>query len=226
MYGAGAAGFFKPVECETLYPVGDIIDGWQLRHRGYWPRAHNGVVQTILRKARKGTRLSCVPGNQDGSLRRKVERTFGGVERVADAVHSTATVQRLWINHGDLFDVVVQHAKWRTYLGASVYGVTLKLNPWLNNMTARRSMPYWHLSSHLKLKVKRAVNCVSYFAVAVAVAVARETRKCGSNLPAASWPLQTGRHSVNCWPTRRGLRQLQMRGNPAVQQRRPPPWPA
>ena len=111
MYGAGAAGFFKPVECETLYPVGDIIDGWQLRHRGYWPRAHNGVVQTILRKARKGTRLSCVPGNQDGSLRRKVERTFGGVERVADAVHSTATVQRLWINHGDLFYIEVQHAK-------------------------------------------------------------------------------------------------------------------
>ena len=31
----------------------------------YWPQAHNDVVQKLLRKARKGTRVIFVPGNHD-----------------------------------------------------------------------------------------------------------------------------------------------------------------
>ena len=31
--------FLKAIECETLYLVGDIIDGWRLRKGWYWPRA-------------------------------------------------------------------------------------------------------------------------------------------------------------------------------------------
>ena len=54
--------FLRDVECSTLYLVGDIIDGWQLRRSWYWPQAHNDVVQKLLRKARKGTRVVFVPG--------------------------------------------------------------------------------------------------------------------------------------------------------------------
>ncbi|NCV59178.1 MAG: UDP-2,3-diacylglucosamine diphosphatase, partial [Betaproteobacteria bacterium] len=61
--------FLKSFECETLYLVGDIVDGWQLRRRWHWPQAHNDVVQKILRKARKGTRVVFVPGNHDESIR-------------------------------------------------------------------------------------------------------------------------------------------------------------
>ncbi|EJO27415.1 calcineurin-like phosphoesterase family protein 3, partial [Achromobacter marplatensis] len=32
--------------------MGDIVDGWQLRKHWHWPRAHNDVIQRILRKAR------------------------------------------------------------------------------------------------------------------------------------------------------------------------------
>ena len=167
--------FLKHVECETLYLVGDIIDGWQLRRSWYWPQAHNDVVQKILRKARKGTRVIFVPGNHDEFLRRYVEHTFGGVEVVEDAVHITADGRRLWITHGDLFDGVIQCAKWLAYLGDSAYGLTLKLNQCFNSVRARLGMPYWSLSSYLKLKVKRAVSYVSDFEVAVA----REARKRG-----------------------------------------------
>ena len=57
--------FLKHVDCDTLYLVGDIIDGWQLRRTWYWPQAHNDVVQKLLRKARKGTRVVFIPGNHD-----------------------------------------------------------------------------------------------------------------------------------------------------------------
>jgi len=167
--------FLKQLECDTLYLVGDIIDGWQLRRSWYWPQAHNDVVQKILRKARKGTRVVFVPGNHDEFARRYLEHTFGGVEVAAEAVHITADGKRLWVTHGDLFDGVIQCAKWLAYLGDTAYGITLKLNQWFNRARGRMGLPYWSLSRYLKLKVKRAVSYVSEFEEAVA----REARKRG-----------------------------------------------
>jgi UDP-2,3-diacylglucosamine pyrophosphatase LpxH len=167
--------FLKHVDCEQLYLVGDIIDGWQLRRSWYWPQAHNDVVQKLLRKARKGTRVVFVPGNHDEFARRYVEHSFGGVEVVDDCVHTTADGRRLWITHGDLFDGVVQCARWLAYVGDNLYGFALKLNRWFNSARARLGLPYWSLSKYLKLKVKRAVSYVSDFEMAVA----REARRRG-----------------------------------------------
>ena len=47
--------FLRLTESDHLYLIGDIIDGWALKRRFYWPQAHNDVVQKILRKSRKGT---------------------------------------------------------------------------------------------------------------------------------------------------------------------------
>ena len=55
----------RHVEAETIYLVGDIIDGWRLRSGWYWPQAHNDVVQKLLRKVRRGARMVFVPGNHD-----------------------------------------------------------------------------------------------------------------------------------------------------------------
>jgi UDP-2,3-diacylglucosamine pyrophosphatase LpxH len=167
--------FLRDVECETLYLVGDIIDGWQLRRSWYWPQAHNDVVQKILRKARKGTRVVFVPGNHDEFARRYATHHFGGVEVLNEVVHTTADGRRLWVLHGDLFDGVIQCAKWLAYVGDSAYEFTLKVNRWLNRVRARCGLPYWSLSKYLKLKVKRAVSYVSDFEVAVA----REAHKRG-----------------------------------------------
>jgi UDP-2,3-diacylglucosamine pyrophosphatase LpxH len=167
--------FLRQVECERLYLVGDIIDGWQLRRSWYWPQAHNDVVQKLLRKARKGTRVIYVPGNHDEFARRYAHLHFGGVEVVEDFVHVTADGRRLWVTHGDLFDGVVQCAKWLAHLGDALYTVALQLNRHLNSMRARLGLPYWSLSKYLKLKVKRAVSYVSDFETAVA----REARRRG-----------------------------------------------
>jgi UDP-2,3-diacylglucosamine pyrophosphatase LpxH len=167
--------FLRALECETLYLVGDIIDGWQLRRTWYWPQAHNDVVQKLLRKARKGTRVVFVPGNHDEFARRYVEHNFGGVDVVEDCIHTTADGRALWITHGDLFDGVIQYAKWLAYLGDTAYELLLKLNRHLNSLRARMGLPYWSLSRYLKLKVKRAVSYIGDFETAVA----REARRRG-----------------------------------------------
>jgi UDP-2,3-diacylglucosamine pyrophosphatase LpxH len=165
--------FLRSVECETLYLVGDIIDGWQLKRSWYWPQAHNDVVQKLLRKARKGTKVIFVPGNHDEFARRYVMHNFGGVDVVEEAMHELADGRRLWVTHGDYFDGVVQCAKWLAVLGDSAYEFTLRMNRHLNSLRARLGLPYWSLSKYLKLKVKRAVNFIGDFEAAVARA-ARE----------------------------------------------------
>ena len=91
--------FLRCVECETLYLVGDIIDGWQLRRQWYWPQAHNDVVQKLLRKARKGTRVVFVPGNHDEFARKYVSHNFGGVDVVDDCIHETADGRKIGRAH-------------------------------------------------------------------------------------------------------------------------------
>ena len=167
--------FLRQVECETLYLVGDIIDGWQLRRSWYWPQSHNDVVQKILRKARKGTRVVFVPGNHDEFARRYVEHNFGGVDVVDEAVHITADGRHLWVTHGDHFDGVIQCAKWLAYVGDWAYERTLQVNRWFNRARARMGLPYWSLSKYLKGRVKRAVSYIGDFETAVA----REARHRG-----------------------------------------------
>ena len=169
------ADFLRGAECDHLYLVGDIVDGWQLKRRWYWPQAHNDVVQKLLRRARKGCRVVYVPGNHDEFARAFVGHQFGGIEVEQEAVHVTADGRRLWVTHGDYFDGVIQCAKWLAYVGDGLYEFTLRLNRYFNHLRARLGLPYWSLSAYLKHKVKKAVNFISDFEQAVA----HEARKRG-----------------------------------------------
>ena len=160
--------FLKNHTSDYLYLVGDIVDGWQLRRRWYWPQAHNDVIQKLLRRARKGCRVVYIPGNHDEFARLFLEHQFGGIEVAQEAVHVTATGQKFWIIHGDYFDAVVQQAKWLAYVGDYLYEFTLKMNRYLNNLRGRFGLPYWSLSAYLKQKVKTALNYVMDFENAVA----------------------------------------------------------
>ena len=160
--------FLKHHPSDVLYLVGDIIDGWQLRRRWYWPQAHNDVVQKLLRRARKGCRVVFVPGNHDAFARQFDAHHFGGIVVEKEAVHTTADGRRLWVLHGDDFDAVVQHARWLALVGDVAYEWSLRMNRHLNNWRARVGLPYWSLSQYLKHKVKRALNYVTAFEDAVA----------------------------------------------------------
>ena len=160
--------FLKAHPSDNLYLVGDIIDGWQLRRKWYWPQAHNDVVQKLLKRARKGCRVVFIPGNHDEFARDFIGHRFGDIEVMKEAVHVTADGRQLWVIHGDYFDAVVQCARWLVIVGDNLYEFTLKLNRHLNSLRARLGLPYWSLSAFLKQKVKTALNYVTDFEVAVA----------------------------------------------------------
>ena len=165
--------FLKWNDADTLYLVGDIVDGWRLRKGWHWPQAHNDVVQKLLRKARKGTRVVYVPGNHDEFARDFFGHAFGGIELVSEAVHRTADGRRLLVTHGDLYDAVVQRARWLAVLGDTMYTLILALNHSFNRVRARLGFGYWSLSQYLKHRAKAAVSFITDFEVALARA-ARE----------------------------------------------------
>ncbi len=160
--------FLRAVECETLYLVGDIVDGWRLRRGWYWPDAHNEVVRRVLKMAHRGTRVVFIAGNHDEMLRDYAGMSFGGVELALEAVHETADGRKLLVTHGDSFDGVVLYAKWLAFLGDKAYSVLLRSNIWVNAIRRRLKLPYWSLSSYMKKRVKNAVQYIGNYEEAVA----------------------------------------------------------
>jgi UDP-2,3-diacylglucosamine pyrophosphatase LpxH len=160
--------FLSCHDAETIYLVGDIIDGWRLRKAWYWPQPHNDVAQKLLRKARKGARVIYIPGNHDEFLRDYIGTHFGGIEVLNRAVHEGADGRRLLVIHGDQFDMVVRHARWLALLGDWGYRTALVFNTYLNLVRRKLGFSYWSLSAWAKLRVKEAVNFIGAFEEALA----------------------------------------------------------
>jgi UDP-2,3-diacylglucosamine pyrophosphatase LpxH len=165
--------FLRHHEAETIYLVGDIVDGWRLKQGWYWPQAHNDVVQKLLRKGRKGTRIVYIPGNHDEFLREFLGSQFGAVELMDEAIHETAEGRRYLVLHGDKFDVVVRNVRWLALLGDWAYDFAIWLNGHIGRVRRRLGLPYWSFSAWSKQKVKSAVNFIGAFEEAVALDAAR-----------------------------------------------------
>ena len=168
------ADFLKQNDCDKLYLVGDIIDGWALKSEFYWPQEHSNVVRRILTKAKRGTEVIYVTGNHDEFLRKFVDLqlAFGNVQIVNEAIHQTADGRRLLVTHGDAFDVITRYHRWLALAGDAVYRGTLQANVLLNRARTLAGLGYWSLSAYAKQRVKTAVNIISDFEASVA-------RECG-----------------------------------------------
>ncbi|HZV11146.1 MAG TPA: UDP-2,3-diacylglucosamine diphosphatase [Novosphingobium sp.] len=160
--------FLKSIETDTIYLVGDIIDGWRLSRGWYWPDAHNEVIRRILKMAHRGTRVVFVCGNHDEMLRPYAGLTFGGVELVLECIHETVDGRRLLVTHGDAFDAVVLYHRWLAFLGDKAYSAMMRVNVVFNGIRRRMKLPYWSLSAYLKKRVKNAVQFIGRFEEAVA----------------------------------------------------------
>jgi UDP-2,3-diacylglucosamine pyrophosphatase LpxH len=163
---AALLSFLRDYEVETLYIVGDLIDGWQMRRGIYWPQEHNDVIQKLLRKARKGTRIVYIPGNHDEFV-----GGFGGyyghIAIQKEAIHTTADGRRILVIHGHELDTVVQNARWLAFAGDLGYQFLLGLNPLINFFRRRLGLGYWSLSAYAKKRVKDAVNFIGEFEAAI-----------------------------------------------------------
>jgi len=164
--------FLDRVDSETMYLVGDIIDGWRLKKKFYWPPAHNDIVWRILKRAKRGTRIVYIPGNHDEMFRQFSGLNFGGIEIRRAAFHDTADGRRLMVLHGDEFDAVMLSHRWLAFLGDTLYHLLMSLNVGVNSVRKALGLPYWSLSKTAKHKVKNAVEFIGKYEETVARAAA------------------------------------------------------
>jgi len=158
--------FLKYNESETLYLVGDIIDGWAINTRRWWPQEHNDVIQKILRKARKRTKVIYIPGNHDEFMREFLEDaplSLGNITIRQEAIHNAINGKQYLVIHGDRFDVVMQNVKWAAHLGSWAYDISIWINMVVNKIRNLFGLPHWSLSNFLKYKVKSAVNFIGRY---------------------------------------------------------------
>lgn len=155
--------FLKHVRCEKLYLVGDIIDMWRLRQRWHWPAEHNDVARKILKMAKHATEVIYIPGNHDEHARDYIGLAFGDVQIASHAEHITADGRRLYVTHGDQFDMVVKHHRVLSMLGARAYDWLIGVNRAYNALRRLMGLNYWSLSRYIKLKVKSACTFIAHF---------------------------------------------------------------
>jgi len=155
--------FLKYNSCDTLYLVGDIVDGWSMKKRTYWPQEHVNVIRRILSRSKKGTRIVYITGNHDEFLRRYSGMSFGNIHLVDEYIHQSPDGKKYWVVHGDAFDAVVFNKKWLVVIGDVAYESLLKINNWFNRARSALGMKQWSLSSYLKNKVRNAFSIITNF---------------------------------------------------------------
>jgi UDP-2,3-diacylglucosamine pyrophosphatase LpxH len=155
--------FLRNTDSEYLYLNGDIIDGWRLKWRWYWPQTHNDIIQKILRKARKGTQVFYIPGNHDEFLRDYIGHSFGRMQIVDSICHKTFDGRRFLVIHGDIFDFVTMNYRWLAVLGDFLYDILVHIhnvNCWVRR---KLGLGYWSIAHTIKRRVKKAVIIIGKF---------------------------------------------------------------
>jgi UDP-2,3-diacylglucosamine pyrophosphatase LpxH len=142
----------KKYQPETLFLVGDIIDGWMLKRKFRWSQIQTNVLRKILSYSKNGTKVIYIPGNHDEFLRQYLDMSFGNIE-----IHDEYIWNDTYITHGDLYDGVVK-LKWLGVLGSIGYDMAIAIDRRLKKWGYKRS-----LSKFLKDKVKEAVKFIVSF---------------------------------------------------------------
>ena len=158
--------FLKHNSCDTLYLVGDIIDGWKVQqNRLRWKQSHTNVVRRILGHSKRGTRVVYIAGNHDEFLRPLIPDgiSFGLVEIHNQTEHIGIDGKHYLVTHGDLFDGITRLAPWLSFLGDKAYDFILAVNTKFNWIRHRLGFGYFSLSLYLKHRVKKAVDFIFQF---------------------------------------------------------------
>jgi UDP-2,3-diacylglucosamine pyrophosphatase LpxH len=148
----------KEYEPETVYIVGDFIDGWLLKKRHYWPQEHTNLVRKILSYTKRGARVYYITGNHDDFLRAYGELDFGNIKIVEEMI-----VDRTWIVHGDKYDGIVMYNKWVAVLGSIGYEFVIFVSEVIKKLRKKLGLRPRSLSKWIKSKVKGAASFLDSF---------------------------------------------------------------
>ena len=153
--------YLKSIKPKKVVLNGDIIDIWQFSKR-YWPSSHMLVVKYLMGLVAKGVKVYYITGNHDEMLRKFAGSKMGSLKIVNKLVLKQHG-EKIWIFHGDVFDVTMQHARWLAKLGAVGYDTLILINRAANFISTKLGRGKISLSKKIKNSVKSAVKFINSF---------------------------------------------------------------
>ncbi len=157
--------YLKSIKPRTVILNGDIIDIWQFSKR-YWPATHMMVVKHIIGLIAKEIPVYYIPGNHDEMLRRFKGFNLGSL-KIVNKLSLKIDDKKVWVFHGDVFDVVMQNSKWLARLGAVGYDTLILINRFVNFISQKLGRGKLSFSKKVKNTVKSAVKFINDFEVTV-----------------------------------------------------------
>ena len=157
--------FLKNNTCENLFLVGDMLDGWRLKKRWYFPQSHVNVIRRILTTAKRGTKVEYILGNHDEAGRKflNFDINFGNIN-ISNRQDYVGLDGKLYlVIHGDFFDVLMHDKKWLMHIGDTLYDAMIYVNVQFNRIRSVFGMDYWSLSKYLKQNTKQALNFINRY---------------------------------------------------------------
>lgn len=153
--------YLNSIDPKRIILNGDFIDVWNFR-KYYWPESHMMVLRTLLAKMANGTDIYYITGNHDEVLR-KVSSLQLGPLFIRDKLVLELNGEKIWIFHGDIFDVTMKHSKWIARIGGKGYDLLIMLNKFINWLSVQMGRGKISLSKRIKDSVKKAVQFIDNF---------------------------------------------------------------
>lgn len=153
--------YLNSINPNTIILNGDFIDVWNFR-KYYWPESHMMVLRTLLTMMTNGADVYYLTGNHDEVLR-KVSSLQLGPLMIRDKLVLELNGEKVWIFHGDVFDVSIKHSKWIAKIGAQGYDLLILLNRLINWISIKMGKGKVSISKKIKEIVKKAVQFIDNF---------------------------------------------------------------
>lgn len=166
--------FIASYDPEKLFLGGDIIDGWKLCKRWYWPKSYVKATAYILKIAEEKQNVIYITGNHDDRLRllpstlnKRLKKGYG-LQLLNKCIYEAADGRKFLVIHGDQFDWKILHGKLSQFGDRLFDWVTghllFKVNP---RIRVNGKWKKFSLSKTLRKSGTRALYLIQNFEKAV-----------------------------------------------------------
>ncbi|TVQ66870.1 MAG: UDP-2,3-diacylglucosamine diphosphatase [Balneolaceae bacterium] len=153
--------YLNSIDPKMIILNGDFVDIWNFR-KYYWPESHMMILRTLLTMMTNGTDIYYLTGNHDEVLR-KISSLQLGPLFIRDKMVLELNGEKVWIFHGDIFDITMKHSKWIAKLGGKGYDILILINKLINYFLLKVGREKVSLSKRIKDSVKKAVRFIDDF---------------------------------------------------------------
>ena len=171
--------FLRNHIAETLYLVGDIVDGWNWGPSWHWSAEQQELVEEIVRWRHRGTKVVFIPGNHDEFKLGLVEELLGPIPCISSLIHTTADGAQMLVIHGHQFDGTLNPNRLLPMIGTNAYARAQRIHDWYHGQSEPEVSEGRSLSDYFRYPARRAFEFLTDFRDRAVLAAAREHKADG-----------------------------------------------